>query len=43
MDKINSGIFKPCVDSVYHIEDVGIAHKKIEDRKHIGKVVLEFN
>lgn len=43
MEKISSGVFKPCIDSIYSIEDVGIAHKKIEERLHIGKVVLEFN
>ncbi|MBC8196980.1 MAG: zinc-binding dehydrogenase [Candidatus Marinimicrobia bacterium] len=43
MEKISSGVFKPCIDSIYSIEDVWIAHKKIEERLHIGKVVLEFN
>jgi NADPH:quinone reductase-like Zn-dependent oxidoreductase len=43
MDKISSEVFKPCIDSIYSIDDVGIAHKKIEDRLHIGKVVLEFD
>ena len=42
MKKIEKRIFKPFVDSVFNFEEVNLAHKKIEDRKHIGKVILEF-
>jgi len=42
MDKIKNRIFKPFVDSVYLIEDVALAHDKIEKRKQIGKVVLSI-
>ena len=42
MDKIQNGNFKPFVDSVFPIEDVAKAHQKIENREHIGKVVLSF-
>jgi len=43
MHKIKNGIFKPFIDSVFSIEDVAIAHQKIENREHIGKVVLSFD
>ena len=42
MDKIHNGIFKPFIDSIFPIEDVAKAHQKIENREHIGKVVLSF-
>ncbi len=42
-DKINQKIFKPFVDSIFPVENVSDAHLKIEKRKHMGKVVLEFN
>ena len=43
MKKINEGIFKPYIDAIYPIKEVKNAHEKIENRKQIGKVVLEFN
>jgi NADPH:quinone reductase-like Zn-dependent oxidoreductase len=43
IDKINKGIFKPFIDSVYPFEQVSLAHQKIENRQHNGKVVLEFD
>lgn len=43
MDKIDQKIFKPFVDSTFPVEKVSDAHLKIEKRKHIGKIVLEFD
>lgn len=36
-----SGIFKPVVDRVLPLEQVGEAHRMIEARTHFGKIILE--
>ena len=38
--KIKSGLIKPIIDSVYDLNDVIKAHKRLYENKHIGKVVL---
>ena len=40
MSKIENKIYKPCIDKVYIFDDIKLAHKRLEDRKHIGKIVL---
>jgi NADPH2:quinone reductase len=40
MDKINGDVFQPFVDTVLPFKKVQEAHKLIENREHIGKVVL---
>ena len=40
MDKINNGVYVPFVDKVFHMSDIKKAHKRIENGKHIGKVVV---
>ena len=43
LKKINEGKYKPIVDMVFPATDVIRAHQRIEDRKNIGKIVLEFS
>ena len=38
--KIKSGLIKPIMDSVYDLNDVIKAHKRLYENKHIGKIVL---
>ena len=38
--KIKSGLIKPIIDSVYDLNDVIKAHKRLYENKHIGKIVL---
>lgn len=40
-DGIDAGWVRPHVDSVFSFEDAGKAHKHIENRKNIGKVLLK--
>ena len=40
--KIKINIYKPFIDRVYPLSDIQDAHKRIEDRKHLGKVVLSL-
>ena len=40
MMKINNKNYKPFVDKVYNFNDIKDAHRRIENREHIGKVVL---
>ena len=40
MDKINSGIFTPFVDTVFSFEDIQAAHEHIENSDQLGKIVL---
>lgn len=37
---INSGAFKPIVDSVFDLKDAPNAHRHMEDRKQFGKIIL---
>ena len=40
MMNINNKKYKPFVDKVYNFNDIKNAHQRIENREHIGKVVL---
>jgi NADPH:quinone reductase-like Zn-dependent oxidoreductase len=40
MDGINEGWVRPYVDKAFSFDQVGEAHKYIESRKNIGKIVL---
>ena len=40
MTNINNKKYKPFVDKVYNFNDIKDAHQRIENREHIGKVVL---
>ncbi|MFN3693583.1 MAG: zinc-binding dehydrogenase, partial [Ignavibacterium sp.] len=42
-DKIASGRIKPVIDKVYDWKDVAEAHKRMEENKNIGKIVLKIN
>lgn len=41
--KISSGRIKPVIDKVYDWNDVTEAHKRMEQNKNIGKIVLRIN
>ena len=38
--QIKSGLIKPIIDSVFDLNDVINAHKRLYENKHIGKIVL---
>lgn len=40
MEHVKSGRLKPVIDSVYPLKDALQAHKRMEDRKNFGKIVL---
>ena len=40
--KIEVGSIKIIVDSVFKLEDVELAHKKLYNNSHIGKVILSL-
>ncbi|WP_041294690.1 NAD(P)H-quinone oxidoreductase [Ignavibacterium album] len=42
-EKIASGRIKPVIDKVYDWTDVTEAHKRMEENKNIGKIVLRIN
>ncbi|MDP6852441.1 MAG: zinc-binding dehydrogenase [Candidatus Marinimicrobia bacterium] len=42
MEKISNGIYTPFVDKVFSADEIQEAHVYIEERKHMGKVVVEF-
>lgn len=37
---VERGLLKPVIDSIYPLMDAGEAHKKMEERRHIGKILL---
>ena len=39
---IASGKIKPVIDSLYRLQDVGEAHRRMESSAHIGKIVLRM-
>ena len=43
LDKISNEKYKPMIDSIFPASEVVLAHKKIESRNNIGKVVLEIS
>ena len=42
IEKMSSGRYKPIIDKVFEASDVVSAHKYIEERNNIGKVLLKF-
>ena len=43
LKKINAGIYKPVRGKIFNFSDVRYAHKYMNDRKQIGKIILSFN
>jgi len=43
MKKINSNAYKPTIDKVFLYDDVILAHSRMENRNHYGKIVLVPN
>lgn len=43
LEKIASGRIKPVIDKIYDWKDVIEAHKRMEENKNIGKIVLRIN
>ena len=41
--KIENGEVKIYIDSIYKLDDVVKAHKRLDEGKHIGKIVLIIN
>jgi len=41
-NKIALNIYKPFVDKIYPLSDIKHAHMRVENRKHLGKVVLSL-
>lgn len=39
---IASGKIKPVIDSLYRLEDVAEAHRRMESSEHIGKIILRI-
>lgn len=42
-DKISSGRIKPVIDKIFDWKDVVEAHKRMEENKNIGKIVLKIS
>lgn len=42
-DKISSGRIKPVIDKIFDWKDVVKAHKRMEENKNIGKIVLRIS
>ena len=42
-EKIKQNIYIPFLDKTYHISDIKSAHKRIEDRENLGKVILSLD
>ena len=40
--KIEKGSIKVFIDSIYKLDDVVKAHKRLDEGKHIGKIVLNI-
>ena len=38
---IGEGKFKPMIDSTFKLQEAALAHKRIDDPAHIGKIILE--
>lgn len=43
LDKIDSGRIKPVIDKIFDWKDVIKAHKRMEENKNIGKIVLRIS
>ncbi len=42
-EKISKGIIKPVIDKIFDWKEVAEAHKRMEENKNIGKIVLRIN
>ncbi len=42
-EKISKGIIKPVIDKIYDWTDVAEAHKRMEENRNIGKIVLKVS
>ena len=40
--KIEMNAYRPFVDKIYPLEDIREAHKRVEEREHLGKVVVSL-
>lgn len=40
MEHVQAGRLKPIIDSVYALKDAAQAHKRMEERKNFGKIIL---
>ena len=40
MNKINNNKYRPCIDKIFSFKEVKLAHQRMEDRKHLGKIIL---
>jgi NADPH:quinone reductase-like Zn-dependent oxidoreductase len=40
---LENGKLKPVIDKVFHLKDVKEAHRRMEERKNFGKIVLEIS
>ena len=43
MNKIYQKAYYPMLDTVFHPSDITKAHQRIEDRKNLGKVAIDFS
>ena len=43
LEKISEQKYRPMIDSIFPASDVILAHQKLENRKNLGKVIIEFN
>lgn len=43
LEKIASGRIKPVIDKIYDWKDIIEAHKRMEENKNIGKIVMRIN
>lgn len=42
IELINKGRFRPIVDLVYPVEEIRLAHQRLEDGRQFGKIVIRF-
>jgi len=40
MKKIEKKLYAPYIDKVFNFKDVKAAHRRMEDRKQFGKIIL---
>ena len=43
MEKIHNKVYLPFVDEIFPMKYIRQAHEYIENRQHMGKVVMEFD
>lgn len=41
LHKIRRGIIKPVIDEVFNLKDAALAHKKMEENRNTGKIILK--